>query len=575
MRHALSTQICAVLLALCLILFATGYAVMSAMQEENLKVLYSQSVDLVAATLSVLDSELSDIKDIAYEVIVSDHVQSAVSAYLDAQDQGTLSSQAHQLDLIGNTVSQQIFESPLITCANLIDARSSVRVIASRSYRRLTGQEAEEMTAVACQAQGATLLLEDPQRENGLLVVKQLRERRNLSMRHAGVLVLFVDLLSMEKTLLSRHVGFQAIRMEIGDLQFMLPAGGFGDLFEAPEKSPEYAVRRQDGRNFFVVHVPGRTLSATFALDYNALFSANHSMFVRYIWIFVAVTVIALVLALIFVRRAASGFQRLIRHISHISGHDPEVIPLLSDEAIGSRDAHELCAAFNNMALRVNQLVDENYRKQLMITETQLCALQAQINPHFIYNTLNAIYWEAKEQNNTRAAGMTEALSHLLREAVSIHETLVTIDRELEIVRNYLRIQKLRFGSHLQICFDISEDVSQVAVPKFSIQVLLENAISHGADQMLGPCEINVEIHRDGNVCICEVLNTGPAPLENLMDKLRAGEGHGEGSGIGLLNMEKRMQALLGPDSLLEIGRRGDRTFARMTFRCRELDEKD
>ena len=189
------------------------------------------------------------------------------------------------------------------------------------------------------------------------------------------------------------------------------------------------------------------------------------------------------------------------------------------------------------------------------MTRTQLSALQAQINPHFLYNTLNAIYWAARESGNGQVADMTEALSRLLREAVNIKELLVSVDRELEIVRHYIRIQKFRFGDRLDLSFDVSEDVSEMCIPKFTLQVLIENAIHHGADKMLGKCQVRVRLTREGDWCLCRVSNTGPAPEERLMERLRSGELKGEGSGIGLINVEKRMKALLGEDSALDVAR--------------------
>ena len=558
-QWTLKKQVGAILLAVCLASFVSGYAVMRAMQEENLRVSYNQSVALVSASFRQAEDKLEAAEQIAYNIIVSDAVQTAASGYLDAMSAGSGQSVLNQYtDSIGYLIDQQIIESDLILCANYIDQRGSVKVMASRGYVRLGGEEARRVEAAGIGAQGATVLMAG-QDEDTLYIVKELREKRNLSMRHVGVLVLAVDMGTIGRELTRQYDG--TFFLERDDLLYVLPAAdeALTRAYERAKAEEEdgrrYALVSGDEGDYFAVRVPGRRFSCTVLIGYQQMFSSHHHMFRRYVGLFVALSLAACLLALILTRRATGEFQRLNRHLCQISGGDEEVIPLLQVPSGGNRDTRELYEAFNSMASRVNTLVDDNYKKQLLLTRTQLSALQAQINPHFLYNTLNAIYWAARESGNGQVADMTEALSRLLREAVNIKELLVSVDRELEIVRHYIRIQKFRFGDRLDLSFDVSEDVSEMCIPKFTLQVLIENAIHHGADKMLGKCQVRVKLTREGDWCLCRVSNTGPAPEERLMERLRSGELKGEGSGIGLINVEKRMKALLGEDSALDVAR--------------------
>ena len=568
LRHwTLVRQICAILLAVCLASFASGFLVMSAMQEENLNALYNQTVGLVSASIRQAEAELEAVAQTAYNIIVSDAVQAAASGYLDAVDaeQGMSVQKQHE-DAICNVISQQIIENKLITCANYIDRRGNVRVMASRGYTKLGAEEAARVAEAAIAAQGATLM-RSAEAADTLLVVKELREKRGLSMRHVGVLALLVDMGRIGAALQQQYEGVYLLEGE--GFRYVLPEGD-GDVLSALDgargQTRGYALLQGGGHTYFAVSVPGRAFSCTVLIAYSAMFSEHRSRFLRYVSVFVLAGLMAFALAFLLTHWATGDYRRLIGHLRRISGADPEVIPLMEPGPPRNRDSQELTEAFNSMAARVNTLVDDNYRKQLLITRTQLSALQAQMNPHFIYNTLNSIYWAAKECGNDKVASMTDALSCLLRESVNIREPLVTVDRELEIVRHYIRIQKFRFGDRLAIAFDVSEDVSEIAIPKFALQVLIENAINHGADRMLGRCEVAVTMAREDGRFVCAVSNTGPAPEEDLMEKLRSGQRHGEGSGIGLLNVEKRMKALLGEESRVEITRdeaRG-RTVARM-----------
>lgn len=139
------------------------------------------------------------------------------------------------------------------------------------------------------------------------------------------------------------------------------------------------------------------------------------------------------------------------------------------------------------MSLRMNELVRDNYTKQLLIKETQLQALQAQMNPHFLYNTLNSLYWMVTTAGMS-AADMISSLGILMREAISDKEFMITVDKELDIVCHYLIIQKHRYEERLEVNFDVSDECSNLVLPKFVIQPLLENSIACGLECMLEPC---------------------------------------------------------------------------------------
>ncbi len=571
-------QICVILLAVCLVTFFIGLSVMTAMREENLRVLYAQSVDLVSQPVAAVAAEVDRVRQIAYDIIVSDAVQAAASAYLDAEDgEKGLSVLNQHIVSIGNTVMQQIAESELVTCANFIDSRGSVRVFVSRGYRKLEDARAAEVERLGIEAEGATLLLPENADGSGLIVVKELREKRDLSMRHVGVLVLEVDLDAVSRLLEYDRAG--AYLLEFDDrcayALGTLPADlSLGDVKDAFSGNRGYALISSPSGSYFAAHVPVRDLDAYVIIPHGDLFSGSERTFRKYVVTFLAFSALATVLSFFLVHRVTRDYRRLVRHLSGISGREGDVIPPVPVEGRMSRDARELYEAFNAMAERVNRLVDDNYRKQLLITETQLSALQAQINPHFLYNTLNSIYWTAREQGNREVAAMTNSLSRLLREAVSISSMLIPMDRELEIVRNYVQIQRIRFKDRLRFTFDVSDDCSALAIPKFTLQVLLENAVSHGADKMLGTCRVEAVIRREGDLCVCRVANTGPAPEEHLLEKLRSGEKRREGSGIGLMNVEKRIKALLGENSALEITRdeESEKTVVTLTFPAKPLE---
>lgn len=129
---------------------------------------------------------------------------------------------------------------------------------------------------------------------------------------------------------------------------------------------------------------------------------------------------------------------------------------------------------FDKMAAQISSLVKENYTKELLVKEAQLKALEMQINPHFLYNTLESINWRAKVIKATVISQMVESLGNLFRAILSHNGQNFTIEEELALVNDYLTIQKCRFGSRL-ICSinGGTQQLSGICVPKLSIQPLV------------------------------------------------------------------------------------------------------
>src|SRR5690606_2848016 len=142
---------------------------------------------------------------------------------------------------------------------------------------------------------------------------------------------------------------------------------------------------------------------------------------------------------------------------------------ILSKDEVGQIQRH-----FRIMLERINELIQENYIKQLVIKDTQFKALQAQINPHFLYNTLESINWMAKMSKQDRISQMVESLGYLLRLSISEQDSVITLHKELHIVQQYLVIQKLRFEERLDFQLDVPEHLVLCTVPKLSIQPIVE-----------------------------------------------------------------------------------------------------
>lgn len=188
---------------------------------------------------------------------------------------------------------------------------------------------------------------------------------------------------------------------------------------------------------------------------------------------------------------------------------------------------------------RVNH---EKEEQRHLLQEKQIQQLRAQIRPHFLYNTLESIYCLAQNLEDQRIAVMTNALGKLLRSSLNDKRDVITVSEDLQVTRDYLSIQQIRYGERLQVEYDFPKDILTCRIPAMTIQPLVENAIHHAAEKMLDVCVIRVSGAATADGVDIIVQDNGPGTDEDILNKLESGEVQPEGLGIGMRNIHKRVQ---------------------------------
>ena len=187
--------------------------------------------------------------------------------------------------------------------------------------------------------------------------------------------------------------------------------------------------------------------------------------------------------------------------------------------------------------------------------KTELDALQSQINPHFLYNTLDSIVWMIEGEQYKEAISMVTALSRLFRISISKGKTIISIADEAEHARNYMNIQKVRYKNRFVFSMEMEKRILQYSTIKLVIQPILENAIYYGMESMDGDGIIRVHgYEKDGDIYI-DVDDNGPGMPQEIVDYLLTDNDrvHKKGSGVGLLNVHQRIRLYFGDAYGLEI----------------------
>ena len=276
-------------------------------------------------------------------------------------------------------------------------------------------------------------------------------------------------------------------------------------------------------------------------------------------YVFVLCGILVIVLLAVLVNKVAKGmlkqFYSILRSIRKVQKGDLDLVI----ENCGSNEMGELGDQINKMLYNIKQLTTDNLNHELLVKNTEIRALQNQINAHFIYNVLESIKMMAEIKEDYDISDAITSLGKLLRYSMKWVPGNVTVEEELEYIRNYLSLINLRFDYEIYLSVNIPQVILKQRIPKMSLQPIVENAIYHGIEQMAEDTNIYMKGIEDKEDCIIEITDAGRGmseeEVENLYKRI-SGEvevSGGAGNGIGLKNVQDRIKINFGEKYGIEI----------------------
>jgi two-component system sensor histidine kinase YesM len=220
--------------------------------------------------------------------------------------------------------------------------------------------------------------------------------------------------------------------------------------------------------------------------------------------------------------------------------------------------------AFNEMSSEINHLVNWVYREQLTRKDAELKALQSQINPHFLFNTLEAINWMAQLNNVPEISNTVKDLSDLMEASIGRDDRLITIREEFMYADKYISLQKRRFGDRIELIKNVQPEVDGIKIPRLLIQPLVENAVYHGIERMRGKGVISLNAFKTGNCILIEVIDNGAGMDQDELERLNMRLvmdndtyfrtlGNKRSASIGIENVNRRVKLFYGEKYGLKI----------------------
>ena len=421
-------------------------------------------------------------------------------------------------------------------------------------------------------AKGKTILVTDYSDQYGLFMVKNIRRTQFLKLDSIGSLIINIDMKQLIDSSTDNSHLYESADYILYDGENLIYQSS-----AVTDKDPtviskiflsRYGLFQSMGKNYFYV----RQALSNYNWDYvciipydNILASLTTSFRFSFIITIIAV-IISSILSSALIDSIIRHFNNLLLKMKNFADGQKESLDIPYDYTGRTDELGILHTQFDQMVNQVNELIQNGYLNEILRKEAQLKALETQMNPHFLYNTLESINWRAKSVGAKDISSMAENLGTLLRITLDQNSKEVPLRRELELVQCYMTIQKFRYEDRLEYKITVPEDLYSRYVLKLTLQPLVENSIRYGLEENTEGCFIHILAERTSDVLYVYIKNNGSAFEDQLLEKLKTNQISPHGFGIGLLNILQRMQLTYGEEYGLTLYNENEQAVARLAF---------
>ena len=253
------------------------------------------------------------------------------------------------------------------------------------------------------------------------------------------------------------------------------------------------------------------------------------------------VLIVAFVIGLFISRLISRPANRLAKAMTDF---ESDAENFIYNDINGTREIAALSDSFEHMVVQIQSLMEKVRQEEISLRKTELNALQSQINPHFLYNTLDSIAWMCEEHRSEEAVEMVSSLAKLFRISISRGHELITLDNELKHAESYLKIQKYRYKSQFSYYFKVDEECLSYLCNKITLQPIIENAIYHGLD-MVDEGIITIEVGRQDEDILIRIIDNGVGMTKEQCNEILQRD-TSDKTGIGIKNVNDRIKIYFG-----------------------------
>ncbi|WP_099467194.1 sensor histidine kinase [Konateibacter massiliensis] len=504
------------------------------------KKLYEKSLQELDFFTQEVNDGLEDIENLSYTLAMNTEVQehlaeAAGSRYLSQEYYYHL----HQLRSI---FLDEINIHPLVQNIMYVD-RKNVSFLTGTDRGPIEEETYQELLKGFEEKRGG-YVAEAPTEDYPYLVSgRDILEKKNASFDYLGTLFITSDISGMIKKKKESLESVNSTLFVFSDKGIIYSEGEEVPDMSEFDQNQGYQIVRYQGERYFMCYLKSAENNWIYVnyFPYSEIF--GQTMLVRYLMLGLFVCMFFFMVAIM--KKVSATITRPLKRLSESmqtvkNGDFNSARELLPAEK-RMDEVGMLSQEFLVMLERIDVLIHENYTKQLLIKDTKYKMLQAQINPHFLYNTLNALNWLVKAERNQEAGKMIMELGKLLRASFA-QESYATVEEEIEMAKSYITIQQFRYQKRANFHIETEGEFTGYQVPRMILQPLIENAIYHGVEKSLVSCDIVIKVIEEENEIILKVRDTGPGMDEEELRMVRDFTIKPKGHGIGLKNIWERLK---------------------------------
>lgn len=505
--------------------------------------LYKQSAEALNLSASIAESRLRTVQKLSYNIYSDAEVQQHLQTFKDNDE--PYEQYVAGLRLVEKLTAWSLSENYILSI-HMIDKQGKEWFAGARTVE--LGEERKRyLTEQAAAANGKDVWVEPVAADSAVISAREVRSYDRLSLEPLGTLIIRIDnrkLVDPPPGTLQQYGAHSAILSGNEHIFTTIPFQPQDLGLDYRERSG-YALVALHGKRYLTAYVFSGLTGWVYLnmVSYEDIFRQTSIIKTAMIAANIVVFLLVLGMGMRFVKGITSPLELLTVKMKMVESGNFDIPPASArhNDEVG-RLEHD----FNIMTKKINQLIEEDYKKQLQLKETEIAMLQSQIHPHFLYNTLDSIHWLAKMNKQEPIAAMIKSLGDLLRYSIHNKNMMIPVREEMQIVRDYATIQKIRYGSKLEIQIDSDHEAEQCLIPKLTLQPIVENSIRYSLNSLVDVCRIRIRSASAGEYVEIGVSDNGPGIEPELLAQLTAGEARSQGTGLGLRNIHERIRNIFG-----------------------------
>lgn len=502
-------------------------------------IILNQTKTILELYANNFEKALDTYEQLSYNILIDKTLQNHLSS---------INNDPYQDYLRKELISQQLLYfmqlHKHISSINLIDNKNTIHT----SGLSLDDLNIEFLSIKSNRLKGKAFWTVLDNHPDKLFLIRDVRDVNGLQYDKIGLLIIAINLDPLSKDTLINETEKQSITLIRQGTKVIYPVkSNFNNSYRLSEYSDsEIQIISHQDIDYLSVNIknPQNRFEYIQLIPYSYVFSSLTQLKQQIFFFIASITLATIILGIIYSRTISKPLELLCTTMKKVTENN---FKLPSNIHSADQTSKEVAFLYHEFILLIHELdglVNEKFKTQLVLIETKYKMLQSQINPHFLYNTLDSINWMARLNKQPEIAKMIKALAHIMRESIDTSSDKTSVENELQLIEEYMLIQKVRFEDRLIYHFFYDPQVFHCLIPKLLIQPLIENSIQHALSFSEDPCTITLTIRKKYNALVIIVSDNGIGMNPHNLEALRNDKLPPKGNGIGIKNIKERLELL-------------------------------